>query len=116
MERKVTKVKLLVDPTGFSDRLKEKIAEVKVRAQRWERRTLRLSMQNQNDSLQLQYWNAFAQNRIDRNVETILCRTEELEDKMSRGSILETFDSFLHALASNCKQPRVPAIRKKRAN
>ena len=103
MERKVTKVKLLVDPTGFSDRLKEKIAEVKVRAQRWERRTLRLSMQNQNDSLQLQYWNAFAQNRIDRNVETILCRTEELEDKMSRGSILEKFDSFLHALASNCK-------------
>ncbi|KAK0624319.1 hypothetical protein B0T14DRAFT_565599 [Immersiella caudata] len=95
----VTRMKLIVDP-GFSDNLKERVAEVKLRAQRWERRALRLSMQNQNAAVQLQIHNTVAQSRIDDNVQKILNRTEEIEDRLSRSKILESLDSFLHVIVS----------------
>jgi len=104
-EAAVTKMKVLVDPKGFSEKLREKIAEVKLRAQRWERHALRLSMQSQNEALQLQYQNSFTQVRIDQNVQTILNRTEDLEDRLSRSKILESLDSFLHVIVSTCKWP-----------
>jgi ribosomal protein S6 len=98
----VTRVKLIVNPTGFSEKLKERVAEVKLRAQRWERRALRLSMQSQNAAMHLQIQNTVAQSRIDDNVQKILNRTEEIEDRLSRSKILESLDSFLHVIVSTC--------------
>jgi uncharacterized protein (DUF3084 family) len=99
----VSKVKLLVDPTGFSERLEERVTEVKLRAQRWERRASRLSWQSQHDALQLQYHNTVAQRRIDRKVQAIMNRTEEIEERLSRSKILESLDSFLHIIVSTCE-------------
>ena len=112
MREAVTKVKIMVDPSGFSERLKEKMAEVKLRAQRWERRALRLSMQSQNETLKLQYWSAVVQSRMDRNMQTILSRTEHLEERLSRGSILESLDSFLQGIVNTreCHAKTLPDV------
>ncbi|KAK0648087.1 hypothetical protein B0T16DRAFT_112574 [Cercophora newfieldiana] len=87
----VTRVKIFVDPAGFSEKLKEKTAEVRLRAQRWERRALRLSIKRQDDAMQLQCWSASA-------LKTILDRTEDLEDRALRSTVLERLDSILNAV------------------
>ena len=94
-----------MDPSGFSERLKEKLAEVKLGAQRWERRALTLSMQNQDKALQLQYWNSFVQSRMARDVQTILSRTEGLEDRIRRTSALESLEPFLQIVVDAGKFP-----------
>ncbi|KAK3315819.1 hypothetical protein B0H66DRAFT_559782 [Apodospora peruviana] len=101
----VTGVKHLMDPSGVSGRLKEKLAEVKLGSQRWDHHALKLSMQKQEEALQkqdealrLQYWNSFMQDRMVRDVQTILNRTEGMEDRISRTGVLESLDPFVQVV------------------
>ena len=91
----VTGVKIAVNPTGFKEKLYERLDQVKLTAQRFETHALKLSRQSQDESVQLQYWTAYHMNRVDQNVQTIVSRTEALQDKLARAEVLEKLDPLL---------------------
>ncbi|KAL9074010.1 MAG: hypothetical protein Q9157_004551 [Trypethelium eluteriae] len=91
----ITGVKLALNPVGFKDKLHERLAEVKIAAQRFENHAVKLSRQSQDESIQLQYWTAYRMNHLHDNVQTILNRTELLEDRIARAEVLEKLDPLL---------------------
>ncbi|KAL9088211.1 MAG: hypothetical protein Q9165_006338 [Trypethelium subeluteriae] len=91
----VTGVRLAVNPAGFKEKLHERLAEVKIAAQRFENHVIKLSRQSQDESIQLQYWTAYRMNHLHDNVQTILNRTELLEDRIARAEVLEKLDPLL---------------------
>jgi hypothetical protein len=105
----VTVIRILVDPPGFSDKLKENLAEVKLRAQYFETHALRLSRQVQDESMQLQYWATYMQDRMDQKMQAVLDRTEFLEERLARTEVLENLDPFLQQMMDSLEQRVVGA-------
>src|SRR5436190_20886329 len=95
-------MKLIVDPTGFADSLKERMAEVKMRAQLFESQALMLSRKFQEGSVRLQYLNTLVQERMAQDLHTIMDRTEILKEKLARVEVLESLDSFLQTVMGEC--------------
>ncbi|KAI9659891.1 MAG: hypothetical protein M1821_001243 [Bathelium mastoideum] len=91
----ITGVKITVNPTGFKEKLRERMDQVRVAAQRFENHALKLSRQSQDKSVQLQCWTASHMSRMDENVQTIVNRTEALQEKLARAEVLEKLDPLL---------------------
>ena len=81
---KVTSIKMVVDPTGFSERLKERTDIVKLRSQRFQSQVLKLHLLLQVQSLQVQHLTA-------QEVKVIAAQTKHIESQMMQ-SRLATFD------------------------
>ena len=91
----ITGVKLAANPMGFKEKLQDRLAQVRLAAQRFANHALLLSQRSQDESVQLQYWTAYHMNRVDQNVQTLMSRTEALQDKLARAEALEKLDPLL---------------------
>ncbi|KAL1858168.1 hypothetical protein Daus18300_010049 [Diaporthe australafricana] len=94
----VTGIKLIVNPSRLGERLKESFAEVKLRAQEFGRRAMKLSQELQDKSMQLQYWSHFNQVKMRRDLEHIRASTSTIDQKLTRAELLELFDPILQTI------------------
>ncbi len=88
----VTSIKFVVDPTGFAEKLKERMEAVKLRSQRFEFQALKLSMLMQAHSAQLHHLTS-------QQVQAIAARTKHMEcqivqSKMATFDMLEKLDTL----------------------
>lgn len=93
----MTGVKLLVDPLGFTDRLRDIQAELKMAAQSFEARLTKLSRETGRETVQLQYWTTYAQASIHTQLQTLIKGQKNMEERFARVEVLEN----LHPLLNN---------------
>lgn len=103
----VTGVQLLTDPKGFSEKLGERLAQVKVMARRFESHALKLQRQVLDESIQLHYWSTYKQEQIGRNVEAVLARTESLEERIAQLNVLDNLDSVLQHIVDAVERKHI---------
>ncbi|KAH3951632.1 hypothetical protein HBH70_092460 [Parastagonospora nodorum] len=89
----ITGVKIFADPMGFTEKLREYQAELKMASQSFETRLSKLARDDGQQTVQLQYWamytHASAQASIDKRLGTI-------EEKLSRVDVLENISPLLN--------------------
>ncbi|KAF1963597.1 hypothetical protein CC80DRAFT_398038 [Byssothecium circinans] len=92
----LTGVKLLADPTGFMDKLRDCQAELKTASQAFEARLNKLSRDTERETMQLSYWNTYSQASIHSQLQTI---TRQItEERESRLEVLEGLKPLLNTV------------------
>ncbi|KAH7409801.1 hypothetical protein DE146DRAFT_604556 [Phaeosphaeria sp. MPI-PUGE-AT-0046c] len=90
----VTGVKIFTDPAGFTDRLRDCQAELKMASQSFEARLNKLSRDTEQETVQLQYWTTYSQASIHKKLETMEQRYQE--ERKSRIQVLEKLNLLLN--------------------
>ena len=90
----VTGVKIFTDPMGFTDRLRDYQAELKMASQSFESRLNKLSRDIEQETVQLQYWATYNQASIHKQLQTIEQRITE--ERVCRVEVLEKLNPLLN--------------------
>jgi hypothetical protein len=95
---KVTSIKMVVDPTGFAERLKERMDTVKIRSQRFQSQAMKLSLLIQTHSVQIQ-------DQTTQEIQAIAARTKHIElqamqSKVATFDILDKVDGLVRSSAN----------------
>jgi hypothetical protein len=90
----VTGVKIFIDPSGFTEKLRDCQAELKMASQSFESRLNKLSRDTEQETVQLQYWATYSQASIHKQLHTIEKRI--IEERMSRVEVLEKLNLLLN--------------------
>lgn len=90
----MTGVKIFTDPAGFTERLRDCQAELKMASQSFEARLNKLSRDTEQETMQLQYWTTYSQASIHKKLETMEQRY--MEERKSRIQVLEKLNLLLN--------------------
>lgn len=90
----MTGVKIFADPAGFTERLRDFQAELKMASQSFEARLNKLSRDTEQETVQLQYWATYNQASIHKKLETLEQRYQE--ERKSRIQVLEKLNLLLN--------------------
>lgn len=90
----MTGVKIFADPAGFTDKLRDYQAELKMASQSFEARLNRLSRNTEQEAVQLQYWATYNQASIHKKLERMEQRYQE--ERRSRIQVLEKLNLLLN--------------------
>jgi hypothetical protein len=90
----VTGAKIFADPLGFTERLRDCQAELKMASQSFEARLNKLSRDTEQETVQLQYWATYNQASIHETLQTIEKRITE--ERASRVEVLEKLNPLLN--------------------
>jgi hypothetical protein len=90
----VTGVRIFADPAGFTEKLRDCQAELKIASQSFEARLNKLSRDTEQETVQLQYWATYNQASIHKKLETMEERYQE--ERKSRIQVLEKLNLLLN--------------------
>jgi hypothetical protein len=113
----VTSVKLLVEPTGFADRLKEHMDWVRLRSQLFQSQAMKLSLLLQAQSVRLQFFTTQDVHAIA--AQTAYISSEALQAKAATLDMLDKLDALVRTTLpapSTVATPEKRSRRKSKAN
>lgn len=90
----MTSIRIFADPAGFTEKLRDCQAELKMASQNFEARLNRLSRDTEQETVQLQYWATYNQASIHKRLETMEQRYQE--ERRSRIRVLEKLNLLLN--------------------
>ncbi|KAL1600492.1 hypothetical protein SLS60_006878 [Paraconiothyrium brasiliense] len=114
----VTGAKLLLDPSGFIEKLRDHQAEFKLAAQSFGAHLSTLAMKTDLETMQLQYTTAFAHAKINSQLEALVNFKEEFQVRQTqmevrehntRVEVLESIRPLLNNLMNSLQQKAISA-------